>query len=487
LAEEIKKRGGSAPVGLRISALPFKSAQVAIYAPNTGELIGSTPFGAGVAPVFANQKMVFSVPLTELGTDVYTELVRGNTGVPIVITYKFNGLTPPAGFKVQVNWDKAFEHYSKNDEFRARASYYGLWGASGGYSSTKIREQLESAKAIVIDIVEGEGLTQETINSYLQPIVKRINDELLVAMEPPAKIDPAVAPSGGSSGGWFGSASYSSAVKDVKVVKKGTETFDFKYSKLMERASAASGFIGSGKYAKEVIEKITTVVDNSAWERAYLSLPPVPPALSAMDMTVRLRLNEKTIDSQFFKWTPTTSWTDSSARPVDRAVFSLLPVKAGQVKSGEKSATFEISQTVVANNETFALAQTINLHQTGSAVLAPQSAIDVVTIDPSAIRWQEIHPNSKISRVTVSLKAGKRVFRETLRPKMLEGKFAAPDVKQWVLKRPLMPDEEPIVAEINFRIDNKDKVWRSANIRRSNPSLEIFLDELLATDEMYPK
>ena len=70
---------------LRLAALPIKQSNVAIYLPKEGELLAEASQGAGIAPTFATQKMVFMVPFTRIGSDVYDELVNGNTGIPVVI------------------------------------------------------------------------------------------------------------------------------------------------------------------------------------------------------------------------------------------------------------------------------------------------------------------------------------------------------------------------------------------------------------------
>lgn len=474
---------GGAIKDIRVSALPFKSASVAIYRADNGSLIGATPLGEGVAPVFANQKMVFSIPLTELGSDVYEQLLKGTTGLPIVVTYKFNGLTAPAGFKVEVNWEQAYSHYSKNEEFRAQASYYGLWGGSGAYSSTKIREELEGNKVIKVSVVEGEGLSQETINSYLQPIVKRINDELLVAMQPPAKIDPAVAP-GTNASGWFGSASYSVAVKDIKTVKTGTEVVDFNYSKLQERETLAAGFVNLAKYPKNISEQLITVVDNSNWERAYFSLPPVPAVIENMDMTVRLRANEKTYDSQFYRWSRGNGWKDENNKSVDRAVFSLLPLKASVV-SLENVAKFDIEGTIIANDETLKVNQSVNVVNDGASVAAPKSAVNDVTIDPSGLEWAKFSKLSKLERVTVNLAFAGRTYDFTFRPIFVGDKFVAPPITHWIIKKPEKDSKDFITAVIKFKTQDGEQVWQTKNLLEKFSSLEIFLEDLITPQKIY--
>ena len=96
------KKGISAN-NLRLAALPLKASEVALYTPSvpnqTSKLLADAPQGGGIAPIFANQKMVFSVSVTKAGSDVMEAVVRGNSGIPVVVTYTYLGLPPPPALR----------------------------------------------------------------------------------------------------------------------------------------------------------------------------------------------------------------------------------------------------------------------------------------------------------------------------------------------------------------------------------------------------
>ncbi len=148
-----QKTGSDKPI--RLAAMPFKDATVSLYTPGEGTLLAEAPKGAGIAPTFATQKMAFSVPMTRVGSDVYDELVNGNTGMPVVVQFSFNGLTPPAGFKVEVDWDQTHDYYSKHQKFAAQAAWKGF-GGSIDVDRQKIRETLEENKCMKVLVTEGE-------------------------------------------------------------------------------------------------------------------------------------------------------------------------------------------------------------------------------------------------------------------------------------------------------------------------------------------
>src|SRR5262249_36555230 len=147
----------------------------------------------------------------------------------------------------------------KSEHFRAEASYYGLFGASYEQQSDTIRDELIQSGALDIKIDEGSGIKLSDIDKYLQPIVKRINDEILETFKPPSRIEPAHA-AGNDKGGYFASANYSVAVKDVSNIHKLSETINFHIRQYEERTTVSRGFISVGGYPEAVRKSLATVV-----------------------------------------------------------------------------------------------------------------------------------------------------------------------------------------------------------------------------------
>ncbi|MEW6712011.1 MAG: hypothetical protein AB1403_19465, partial [Candidatus Riflebacteria bacterium] len=87
----------------RLSPVPMKDAVIAMYNLD-GKLMDSAPIKEGIAPIFGNQQFPFMLNLTDLGVDAMDALCSGKGGLPVLITYTFQGMTPPGGFKIEVNW-----------------------------------------------------------------------------------------------------------------------------------------------------------------------------------------------------------------------------------------------------------------------------------------------------------------------------------------------------------------------------------------------
>ncbi|MEP6682867.1 MAG: hypothetical protein ABJA35_06390 [Parafilimonas sp.] len=100
---------------LSLAALPLKSAQASIYTlggDDSSRLV-SKSFGTGLFPTFASQKAPFALYLTRWGADINDALIGNsvvsNTGIPIAITFTYQGLTPPASLKIMANYHKIFQ------------------------------------------------------------------------------------------------------------------------------------------------------------------------------------------------------------------------------------------------------------------------------------------------------------------------------------------------------------------------------------------
>lgn len=106
---------------------------------------------------------------------------------------------------------------------------YGWFGVDAQLDREKLRDELIRNKAIKIEVIEGENFDMSQIDNYLQPILNRINQEILETFKPPEKVEIASTSDLSVGEGWIG-LGYSVAVKDFKNVKKGKETIDFTIS-----------------------------------------------------------------------------------------------------------------------------------------------------------------------------------------------------------------------------------------------------------------
>lgn len=456
LRKQVETRTHQGPEHVRLAAMPMKSSQVSLYTPQAGTLLASAPNGAGLGPTFESQKLVFSIPLTEIGADVYSGLTTSNTGVPVRVDYSYYGTTPPAGFTVTVHWDQTFSHYSSDSQFRAQASWFGLYGASYSSSSKSILENLINNHCVDVKITTGENFTMEQVQGYLQPILARINSELLDASKPPDKVDPAQAPSAGGGGGVIASASYSVAMKNVNQHKSGDETFDFHVTSIVERHTVVQGEIGIGAYSPEIQKKLVFFATGT-FHRSYLTLPVISSddALGVSSATVSVKLiggsPERELATRSATWSPQGGWSDGTAflafeldsYQLDGAELSALKLAIDTTVNMRKGSPLQYTETIPAFNGKLPI------------VKPPQNEIDIVSIDATHLKWQDLDASSNLTQINVVETSGNRTYSTTIAPPNENGKWTLPKVSYWVVH-----NGDPIIVKLTFKLaDGKTVPW----------------------------
>jgi hypothetical protein len=479
LRDQISGRRSISKEIIRLSAMPIKSADVLIYTPQSATLLAEAPKGNGIAPTFATQKMVFTVPLTAIGADVYAGLVDSATGVPVMVSYTYEGLTPPGGFTVFVDYDQTYRHYSESSSFRAEASYLGLFG--GGYTRTSesIFNELVNSHCIRVDLTVGENFTMAQAQGYLQPILARINSELLEASKPPDKVDPAKA-SAAAKGGWWGSVNYSVATKSEVDRKHGTETFDFHVRSIMDRKTVASGFIGIGKYPDEIRKKL---VFNSVgtFQRAFFLLPGIEDVDQMGIRQVQLEVNMRSDANNLLpnpktvSWTPKQSWSDG-AQTMNVIAFGL----GGFGLSQEQIRRLKFVESVrisLKNGPPLEYKQTVDAFNGTLGIPRPTDNLEIVTVDGQSLSWKRLDTTSKLEAVEVAMASGNRAVSETLRPQLNNGKWEIPKPFYWLVGRSLGQQADPLSVTIRFRLDDgTTSTWsHSGDLRQNSVSSTIVL------------
>lgn len=259
---------------IRLLPLPVSSSTVSIYKPS-GEWLSGGIQQPTIAPIFSTQAVPFQINLTSFGADAMKALTqKGQGGLGVYYEMSFEGVLPPAKLTVEVNWDQTFKHFSENTKTK---SYWNACLFAGGTKRTdvsSITESLVENKCIKIT-TEGRESDMEALQTVLDPILERINKELIEKMSPPDKVDPAKADEPSYGAGMFSGSGSSYAMKSKNVVKTGKESISFDRSLIITRATSCGTFIGIGNYDKAVIEDANIVMDPGNWEKAYYTIPAV--------------------------------------------------------------------------------------------------------------------------------------------------------------------------------------------------------------------
>jgi hypothetical protein len=465
---------------IRLSALPIKSATVAMYTPlgsNTTEnskLLTTANWGNGIAPTFSSQKMAFAVELSSLGTDVLEALVNGNTGIPIAIIYTYNGLTPKAGFKITVDWEQTFSYYSRADDFRANASYFGLFGASYEQTSQEMYTTLLQNKCIEVEIFTGESLTMNDIEKYLQPILSRINSEMLSNFTPPLTIEPAVANAPTSNGKFF-SAGYSVGMKSGSQNKRGKEVFDFNVQQVIERKTIAGGFIGIGNYSESIKKKVVVFANEGPLKTAYILLPSVFSKDDAIKMGVTDITMECQVEGNGKKYGSVARWKASdekwTADGTTRQDFMLIPL--GQFLSVENDITkIKVTNKVTINSENKVIKYSESIEPNDGGFLIGtinKAGYEILTIDPTDISYKKLSSTSNILELQLKIQVGQEIIRKTYKPyRNSDGTFRIPDTDKIIITK--QNEGQTYSISIVMNLDNgATKSWKFNGLNNGLP------------------
>lgn len=425
-----------------LSPMPIKSSEITLYDMG-GDMLDQAPPKGGIAPIFGNQHFPFMLRLKDLGTDVMEALCRNKGGLPVLVTYTFQGMTPKGGFNVEVNWDACYKHFSSQTTVGIDAAQCGLSGGFG-LDYAKIREEFEANGLIKItSLSNAEAITAERLDELMSPVLNLITKELFEQIHAPTSVDAASAKEIAErdkksaigktvseltkaykafNGALSASAKVNVALKDVKIVKKGTFTYKFDRQAIVERTTSFGGLLGIGNYPKAIQDSCITTMPTGRWESAYFVLPAVgdPDELGINTVDISVIPEEKNASGKWiqieghkivsagFNKAKNQQWTNRDRKEVTRFLF---PLKALYAKKNFKHENYRFKIDTIIQPKT---GKSIELTSyspmfDGDLPMAPPSdLVDVLTIDGSCLTYGE-EPD-QVFKAVGQLKAGKTAW-----------------------------------------------------------------------------
>lgn len=470
--ESVAKRKGQAVADkIRIAALPINAATVSLYSSDK-KLVGVAE-GTGTAPTFASQTMAFSLPLTQLGTAVFDELVKSSAGIRTAVQFTYNGMTPKCGYKVTADYSQARDYYDKNEKFAARASYYGLFSGSVSSETTEIRDALVKAGALKIELLASNQCPAERLDTLMQPMLKRINDQVLETFKPPEKIDPVQAGTP-STGGYFGGVGYSVAVKKVSELKKLNEIISFEQATIVERTTVAQGFIGIGNYPDSVKKDLVMSVDGTINPGTYVAFPQVPQGIDRVDLGITLQARGKSFASGQYQYQRAGNvWKNlQTGAAADRISFSLAGIEQAFGKAGFEDAQLSIVKVLSTQQDSM---QAVNIGPVsqGAAAVELQQGLLGVRLSPSAIPFKQL--GGDYVRVQVTVKSGEKTKSYVFQALNANGVWQAPPDEYFFAPQLGLPIALSIIVVHN----DPSKTVRRDQTLTADGMLDVFLDSAL--------
>jgi hypothetical protein len=267
----LKVPAGKVP---RLSPRAIKNAELTLYELG-GQMLDQAAPKPGIAPIFGTQHYPFMLKLKSLGADVIKALCTKQGGLPVLITYTFQGMTPKAGFEVEVNWDACYEHFSTNTEVAAEVAKNAISGVLGLDIAT-LREKFVSEGLIEIKSLTGQAADAKLLDDLMIPVLNLITKELFEQLHAPVSIPPAEAEklkedeaksemaatvqsvtegAMKALGRFFkAGAKVDFALKDIKKVKKGKFSYKFDRQSIIDCTTSYGGLLGIGGYSKDIQE-----------------------------------------------------------------------------------------------------------------------------------------------------------------------------------------------------------------------------------------
>ena len=352
-------------------------------------------------------------------------MLKSPTGIGVGYIMKYDGLTPKAGFKIRVHWHQVYTHYSEHH--RAQASG-GNWFFSAGASFEKQSafNELVNKKAIELEAIEGPGFRLPDMKPYIDPIMTRLNSEMLDELKAPPVVNPIQAGAPDTGNGFFVRAGYSVAIKDVRQTKESVEEISFGVRSTAECTAVAEGFVGLSEYPEEVARKSILIVPPGPWRSTYYLLPVLgnDPAIGIEGATMSITLMDEdhAVSTQTARWTLKDGWIDANQRPTLVMAFPVLGLVGDRKLDGLKYRT-RLSIQTRQDDATYEQTQPV---ADGEFPLQGRRQVlfDTVVVDAGHLTFQDLDrpdptgklKTSNLEAVHVVLESGDRSLRQAITP-----------------------------------------------------------------------
>ena len=299
---------------LEIVALPFRMAHATLYDAG-GHVLANAPQSPGLAPPYITGALPFQIKLDEFGADLYQALINAkNSGAGVLIQLAFEGMLPPAGFKVTMNYDQSYKYIKENKNFQFQIGEWFL-GASTNIDRGKIRKELVQNKCLTFESLTNEAVKEELLNKYMDPVLSRMCEEFFNKIEVPEAIDidKSREPDLLDKCFFIPKFRVRTELKEINLVRKGSQTFDFNVVTVAERRTSCGTFVGINSYSESVKKKLVSTMPLNSGSSAFLMLPDVDssPELNISGVSMSADVIDRT-GKQVSGLTDTASWSEIS-------------------------------------------------------------------------------------------------------------------------------------------------------------------------------
>lgn len=347
LKKELAKNTDFSESKLKLAPLEMKNAMIMVFA-LSGQLLGDQVTAPEIGPSFNNECIPIQMNLNNLGGSLVDALVNGNGGLHVYYVFDYDAITPEYSVKVTANYDKAYEHFSKDSKSSYSSIIWYLFGSRSKVSITTLRESLTQSGAMKIESIGGKELTEEQIDQVTIPVIEKLIIGLYDYKIPEKVVSTKFSDNKEIIKAWNNFCS-NVKLKNEKTRKTGEFIYDFRKRYIETRKTAIGGTLNLGDYTESQRKTAIQTMNPAFWKNVFYSLPKISKSLNCVDeitLTVNFLYKGKQAEGtekKLAKWNNKDGWLNSKKEECIGFEFPLqyLYEKNANNKSFQKYLTFQ--------------------------------------------------------------------------------------------------------------------------------------------------
>jgi len=486
--ENDKKRYSSTDINL--GPIRFNSSKVALYELEKGLRVADANQDPGIGATCATQEIPFQLNLTSLGAQITEAITKKDGGIPVLVTYDYYTVTPPCGFKIEVNWETTYKHFSTDFKARCKLKLMNYAKLDTSIGIGLVKDLIKSVGSIKVTAISGPAFTDADIDKIMLPLLTRLANELFENTQAPPLADPAKTKDAPANS-WFHNLlnpqevnvnESDVAFKLVDLSKKGKETIELTKQSILERTSACGGLIGIGDYSEDIQKSLIEFIPGN-WPSAYFNLPSVGDdeslGISSTDLSVQIvgKDGQQIIGAppmQSATWRKATGQWEAQGKARTALLFPMAYLY-DKFDKRVNELNFKTTVNITYNRKRMTFTNLQPVFDGAKAVAENLDYVDLVTIYGSKLGFPGDDSTGKLQMVDIAVTNNSKTDSEQV-VEQTQNKFPL----YFMVAKPTETKTSPVNLKINFKLnDGKTVPWNlnsENDIRKTHPSLAFFLN-----------
>ncbi len=405
---------------IHIEPLPLSGVSMSFYSMQGTKMPAMASPTRAIAAADVVRTASFKVVLPTLDSGFIDVLVNSPTGVKFGLQYNAGLLdAPPA----------AARGAKEGDRSRATTSMGGSAAALPGRASST------GAAAAALPSRSGRGTT--VLYSDRSNAGRGAGSAPTAARS--AGLPGAGLRSSGSARDLVRSGGRATAPVAQAQAERDWQVFQRTNAQVRGWSCAVSGFLGLGRYPKEIRDSHNIAEDGQdGWRFSYLLLPDIPDIpglpLASVGLDVVLILGGQEYGRWPFTWTRVRGWRDADGKAVRMAKIPLKNILAAGVDPLAE-ATFKIDKRVeIQKDDVFTDTETLPVRVGDVPLSSPTDLVELIKLDFGLINWFRPETDrTRLVKIEVRMREGKREVVRFIMAQKRNGYVEPPEPLQWLV------------------------------------------------------